>query len=85
VIKNEVGKHYLLKKAGERQITITIKPNRITNEIPKLVGSYILKETYPLRCDMQNKLDYSASNIQPTTGDLSVQYPEKIVIQNYQE
>jgi len=45
-----------------------------------------LKETYPLRCDMQNKLDYSASNIQPTTEDLSVQYPEKIVIkQNYED
>lgn len=65
---------------------ITIKPKRIRNEIPKMVGAYILKETYPLRCDMQNKLDCSASNIQPTTGDLSVQYPKKIVIkQNYEE
>lgn len=40
----------------------------------KLISTQVLKETYP-----------SASNIQPTIGDLSVQYSGKIVIKQYYE
>ena len=38
----------------------------------KLVDTKIWKATYPLKYGMQNALDYSASNSQPTIGDLSV-------------